>query len=453
MPQIDFDQALDATWAEFHADLTRNLVTMDAGESLLLESHFDSLDDDAQAPASIRLSCQPGPLLRCEIPHSRFLHSLRLLTTSQSIRLRALGVRPPSLFDDVDPADDVCDGRPPAPRTLDRFKAYGPDGGQPNQRGEFGQRAHHLDVDRDEVGRLADLALIVLREFWQVPDPSFLRADAGSLSTVPESRSMAPAGAAEDPAVLLPRLIEHTLTRRAGHSPAIDDFGDYSVPCEGRMVQVRALPEDGYIEVFAGVLHGVPERADTTAIIAALNDSWPYGRLLLHDGSLLAVLRVDAQPLLPPHLLRGIEHVAVLAAEAEHFAEHLGGAPTPVLEAHPADELPLSLNDHDLISQKLPLMALLHTGRPEALFSAQDAADESGGDLTSLAECVAVAEELQRRWQDLEGQPARIGVGGLSEHVARTFGWSKVAERLRAGLHLMTRPPAHEDQQLTLFDE
>lgn len=440
MPQIEFDQALDTTWAEFHADLTRNLVAMGTGESLLLESHHDTLDGRARVPASLRLSCQPGPTLRCEIPDNRHLHPLRALTEAQSARLRALGVQRPSLLEDlaVSPAG-------PAPR------AYGPDAGQPNERGEFGQRAHHLDVDRDEVGRLADLALIVLREFWQIADPSFLRANFDTLAAAPSSP---PAGdAPEDHAVLLPRLIEHTLTRRAGHTPSVDDYGDYLVPCGAQTVQVRALPEDGYVEVFGSVLCDVPERPETATTVAVLNDSWPYGRLLLVEGSLLAVLRVDAEPLLPPHLLRAIEHVAVLVAEAAHFAEHLGGAPAEALDPAPTEALPLSLDDHDLIAQKLPLMSLLLAGDPDVLFDAHDAAEMVAGDLTSLAECVAVAEELGRRWQECPGHPPRAGVGGLSEHIARTFGWPAVAEQLRAGLHLMTRPPVHEAQQLTLFDD
>ena len=439
MPEIEFDQALNATWAEFHVDLTRHLVTMDVGESLLLESHYDSQDDLALVPASIRLSCQPGPVLRCEIPHGRFLHPLRLLTEGQSLRLRALGVRPPSLFDDTAPEDNECDGTPPpAARNVDRSSVYGPDGGQPNDRGEFGQRANHLDVDRDQVGRLADLALIVLREFWRVPDPSFLRADVDGLSTVPESTSMAPAAAAKDPAVLLPRLVKRTLARWSGQPPVLDADGDHLVSSYAQWVHVRALPAEESVEVFAAVLHEIPERPDTAGAIAALADAWRTGRLVLVEGSLLAVIRVDAAPFLPPHLLRAIEHVAQVATAAASYAEVLGGVPAePAVQ--PAAAPLCSIHDHELIAVENPLLGELLGDDSEAQFSAQDAADAADGDLTALAEGIGVAESLRERWQALAD-------------VDEAYAWQGVAEALRAGLHLVTRPPVHEGQ-LELFDD
>lgn len=296
MPEHSYSDETDRAWAQFRSDLTRYLRQMEDHDTLVLSSHYDVREHPSDDPARVRLSARPGSIFRCEVPANRFLPPQRALQYADHERLFQLGFEEP----------DQCEHEEPTA-------------------GHHGSDAYYLDIGPAEISHLATAAVVVFRDIWGLPAPSFLRGKAAGRSDVPEFDAWAPEIEEDAPESSLQILVEATLVKAYGGPLSVDHEGVITLTYRDSHVHVRPLCDDGYIDIYAGILpvfeSDCEEEYDFTrevlTAIPHLNVQWPSVKWHLAEDALLGIVRVDAEPFMPNHLIRALNSLHALLDSAD----------------------------------------------------------------------------------------------------------------------------------------
>ena len=101
MSDNTFDLEILSAWTTFETHLARYISVMEDDDTLVVESHYDSMDELADAPACIQFFAWNQTSVRCEVPSNRFLHPLRMLEPEDHSALLDMGFNAPDLCEHV----------------------------------------------------------------------------------------------------------------------------------------------------------------------------------------------------------------------------------------------------------------------------------------------------------------------------------------------------------------
>lgn len=303
---FDFDDGVDRAWKAFTLALADHLTAMRTDDTLTLD-WLDETTVDGFAPW-IQFLLWDDEYVRAEVSSNPYLAPRYALDAESENRLCALGWQRPTHL----PADAPGDG----------------------------SSAFFVDVETRRSDQLAALTVTTLREIWNVPHPSFLRAEIkGSL----EGTALAGI-AADDPepdpeppldpdTAVTPRdvselrtLFARTVAQTLGFVPDNDSDGDVVLQLDEHTVFVIAHPDRPLVRVWMPLLHGITTRARAAEQLCDLTLRWSAIRFLLDDDQLSASIDVSAQPFVPRHLTEALEQIRMFGPHVdEAFAAGFGG--------------------------------------------------------------------------------------------------------------------------------
>ncbi len=297
---FDLDRATDQAWTGFSARLSDVIAHLDPGARLTIGSI--ATEQEGQAPF-VSFGCDGERDIIAEAAANAALSEEFQLTAEQLTALAALGWEPPNV-DDEHPS--------------------------PN----FWRRA-----PQEHSAELAEAAVAVLRQIYQVPHPAFLAPDQlAEILTPPSTRELpvATAIAEADLTVVragsfaeLDRLVGDDLAAVLGYPPMRDQDGDYAIRVGSTMVFVRPVSDAQEVLVFAAVVHDVEGRSRAMEVLTDLNAEARFVRFLLIRDRVFVSLSLFAQPFVPAHLRQALDTVSLVADRIdEHLASKLRGRTT-----------------------------------------------------------------------------------------------------------------------------
>lgn len=430
MSDNTFDLEILSAWTTFETHLARYISVMEDDDTLVVESHYDSMDELADAPACIQFFAWNQTSVRCEVPSNRFLHPMRMLEPEDHSTLLDMGFNAP----------DLCE--------------HEPEGN--------GSMSFYIDVDRARPEELVTKVLRVFREMWSIAHPSFLRASTSGRESTPAfatTPSHAPSGSGD----MLRILVDGAVERLLGHPPKRDDDGDIPLVRGEQVTYVRVLEDDEYVEVFSRVVHSVENLENAAVILAQLNRQWPTIKLILVEQSVLGVVRVDGAPFVAEHLLRALRSFAELAEASDELAEELGGQPIRATGdtafndgmASEHEDPGAEYESHECHEFPPALMALLELdadGTGE--LSAEEVAVICEHDRDTILDYLRISQEQETAWHEALTESIRRKDDDTDLCAGEKRAWTHAIRNLRRGLRVVVLPAKDAaPTQLGLFDD
>lgn len=195
----------------------------------------------------------------------------------------------------------------------------------------------HRAVPHRDADKIAAETVGLLRDVHAVMHPAFLL-----VSGVPDLIDGGLAGAAgaaypsNDPrefidpvdSAHLLNLAFDTISQDLGRDPARDTDGDIVIETKTTRVIIRVLDKTPVIQIFGRLVHDVSHPFAAPAVVAQLNNDYPFVKFLFADDSVLACVHLPAIPFVPAHLRHMLATFADLADElSDDLVRRLGGAP------------------------------------------------------------------------------------------------------------------------------
>ena len=296
---FDLDRSTDEAWSAFAVRLADVISHMDNGATLRIGSL--ATEQEGTSPF-VLFRCDPSEEMVAEAAGNASLSEEFQLVAGQLEALEELGWNPP------------------------------------NVDSEYPCENYWLPGDQEHAAELAQSAVRVLRDIYQVPHPAFLAPD--QLAEI-----LTPAGVKESPTTTfqsddlvgqlvsgkpqLDRLIGAELTQLLGHPPMRDSEGDFALRVGSTMVFVRATSDAQEVLVFSAVVHDVEGRSRAMEVLSDLNTEARFVRFMLIRDRVFVSLSIFAQPFVPAHLHQALRAVSVVSDEIdEHLASKLRGRTT-----------------------------------------------------------------------------------------------------------------------------
>lgn len=419
-----FDDSVDRAWQHFQSALAHHLGAMDDTDSLALQSLEPGIADD-HTPF-VRFLVDDNRV-SCWVPANRDSEARHTLTAAAEARLVDLGWTL---------SDRSSDGE--------------------------GRRFYWAAEPRRRTDQLAAMSVAALREAWNVPHPSFLRAgSAGRPAELPFAANYSRDGLPVEPEltpnaeaaqrIVFPRdrthlreLVGEFLAGYSEDPPFVDADGDFELRFEKMAVFVKAHPAAPYVQIWVPLLHWISNRTQGAEIVAELNAEWPLIKFVLVEDRLCASINLMAQPFVPRHLEDMLGRMpAFLATFDDRFAARFG----TVSFRHPEETV-----EHECEPEFPPgLMAVIDLG-PDAAgaLGARRVADACGYDRDTLLEYIHISSEQEAEWRGHE-EAARQSPDqeDLELCESEAQGWSRTTECLRAALRLVDSPGRHRAPDAT----
>ncbi|MDQ7991892.1 MAG: YbjN domain-containing protein [Propionicimonas sp.] len=293
---FDLDRSIDDAWAGFTERLGEVVSVMDPGGTLTLGSL--STGPAGRSPF-VRFSCLDDRRILTHASGNGELGDDHQVGVAGLQRLADLGWEPPAV-----------DGPHPGPH-------------------------HWFVAAQEESDTIAQRAVAVLREVFQVRHPAFLAPDQLAEVLAPPASPELPGDTflAEDLHALVPTSAEHLealvrveLAQILGYEPLTDTDGDFAIRVGSAMVFVRCTPDAHEVLVFSPVVHELEGRSRAMEVLSDLNAQARYVRFLLIRDRVFASMSVLAYPFVPAHLHQALRTVTVVADEIdEELARRLRG--------------------------------------------------------------------------------------------------------------------------------
>jgi Putative bacterial sensory transduction regulator len=193
-------------------------------------------------------------------------------------------------------------------------------------------------VRRRDVDQLAAETVRLLRDVHGVMHPAFLRVsgdsdlvdgdDGGSgtgLSAISDGAATAEVTEPVDAAHLL-ELAFATITHDLGREPDRDVDGDIVVETGTTRVFVRVLERTPVIQLLARLVHNISHPQAAPAVVASLNNDYPFVKFIFADEAVLACVHLPAIAFVPAQLRHMLAIFADLADELDdELVRRLGG--------------------------------------------------------------------------------------------------------------------------------
>lgn len=248
-----FDEALEASWGRFEAELLRRLMSL--GDGFLIISTGPPLDDGASP--YVQFASSPGEV-RGEVSSNRYLGSGSKLTRADHQALRALGW--------------IAPGRGTANSNW------------------------HIDVDLDIAPLLTGMAVATLRQVLGVISPDFLLRDDDQPEVEAEEAERFVLGCAESPEQLM-EMVSQILVERGQEAAEPDGDGDLFVEGPRGFCWVQARRDLPAVTFWGTVLSDVTNLQQALLEINVLNRRVPFVRFSLSGDTILFHSDLGAVPL------------------------------------------------------------------------------------------------------------------------------------------------------------
>lgn len=314
----DVDAQADHAWRAFRGRLADHVAGLEDGEVLVVET--DPADDEGTEPYVQFLGLGDG-LLRAEVSSNVWLRAERRLDAAAEARLVELGWAAP-LSDEVGLDENF-----------------------------------YLDAGTREADRVAELAVVALREVFGVPHPVFLTADGLEREPGQPVPDDGPPAGDELPLAVQPRdrdelvdWVDRVLTPVFGHPPRHDEDDDIPVNAGTAALFVRVRDDMPAVQIFCRLVGGVRDPEAAVHEVNLLNAEHRFVDFALVDDAVMADVHVLAMPLAPAHLRDMLEVMCGVADRVGPvLARRVGGevaftARTTADEEDPLEDL---LVEHD----------------------------------------------------------------------------------------------------------
>jgi hypothetical protein len=183
--------------------------------------------------------------------------------------------------------------------------------------------ADTIGLLRDDHGVMHPAFLTVAGESYEVDFGRGLSA-TGTSSTFEDE----PAGQVTEAldAAHLVELAFAAITHGLGREPLRDVDGDLIVESGSTRVFVRVLESAPVIQLFSRLVHNIAQSQSAAAVVAALNNEYPFVKFLFADEAVLASMHVPAIPFVPAQLRHMLAIFSELADELDdELVRRLGG--------------------------------------------------------------------------------------------------------------------------------
>ncbi|MBJ8347886.1 hypothetical protein [Antrihabitans sp. YC2-6] len=351
-----FDTTVVAAWTDFRTCLADRLAALPKGEKIVLTCSYDVI----YPLPEVVFTVTGANRVRCEIPAGP---RLRFMETADLDAMFEAGWK------------QRKDGRVVL---------------------EFGRR--YSD-------KLAALAVVVVRDMWEVPHPAFL-TEGGPAEPEPIV-AVAPRGRdhlQELAAAVVSDLVSEPVLR--------DEDGDIPLTI-GDMSSLLCVRVDEPTIAFYAVLG---DATNAAAVLEEHSQVWPDVNLRIVDDAVVGVLRLEATVFVAKNLESAF-------AKWIHFMRE--GAPVI------ASELEV-----DNVAQSLPaaLQCLLHLDQLDA----SEVAAICDNDRDSILEYLLICSEQEISWRRSASDALDAEEAAACEHEAEA--WANTHESLRAALRVVVLP-------------
>ncbi|TSE01826.1 hypothetical protein FOS14_00020 [Skermania sp. ID1734] len=379
---FDFDASVEQAWVAFRGRLADDLAELQKGGDLVLELPGDQ-------SGAVRFKVTGANRLRCEVWPAHPL-SQRPLDGAALDRLIELGWRPR------------------------RSGLY------------------VLEVGRRWVDKMAAAAVILMRELWNVPHPTFI--DDGKIEP-PAEPSLQVTTVAENRDHLM-SLVHSALQELVCDPLNIDEDGDIRFDIGGIPSWLRVRGDEPTIEFFAMLSNDATDPACVCPVIMEHSRQWPDVKLLQIGESVYAVLRLASAVFAAKNLQLALEDwLSFMGGGAPAIVKDLAERPTIA-----------ELDDHDENPEKqtsLPpaLSCLLQLDLEGGSLSAREVATICEHSRDGILEYIRICSEQELSW--LRSADEAEGLGDHEEaaacqHEARA--WKRTTASLRAALRVVVLP-------------
>jgi len=295
-----------------------------------------------------------------------------------------------------------------------------------------------------EADQVAAESVAQLRDDLGVVHPAFLTVTGASYPGQ-DGRPLGQVGATEvsqeKPAAQLTEPVDAShlldlafaaITHGLGREPMRDIDGDLVVESGTTRVYVRVLHQAPVIQLFSRLVHHVTHPQSADAIVAGLNNDYPFVKFLFADNAVLASVHVPAIPFVPAQLRHMLAVFSGLADELDdELARRLGGerevervaGPDPVEEEEPEGLPP-------------ELMTLVRLDPEGHGLDPEEAAEICGYDRALTRQLLHIAIGQEEVWQ----QAAKESVDDAEQEARATeeaSGWAATRRSLSGALDLI----------------
>lgn len=280
---------LSGAWATLRDRLAEALGVMEEGQYLILTG--------ARSPYYVQFAMEADSLLRAEAVSDAFLPKGKKLGKAQTAALAELGWRAP--------AGDSRGKRSPRRSS-----------GSPNFQGRF--------EGTDEFADAATIAVQTLRDVYGFRRPASLRYHAfegeGAEILLPtlglgRSRERAEEAVDEVPASLEEQVLEVVCDDLGVEDARFDRKGFLALEADGEAVFTLLLADPPCVRLYAPVLLDVTNEAKALGLLNVLNFEGRHARFVLDEGTVIAVIDLPGEPLVPEHFVESFLAIASAASE------------------------------------------------------------------------------------------------------------------------------------------
>ena len=300
---FDIDRSTAQAWAEFQSRLSEVVSVIDDSGDLVIGTESEPAD---KGGPFVSFSSPARDAIRSEAASNAVLADAFQLGQSELAAMDRAGWRPPTTEAD--------------------------NGSEPSAN-------FWIELPQEDSDRLAELAVIALRDVYGVPHPVFLAPDqlAEILTPKAEDPTEQPRFDDEDVTAVMPGSREHLndllddeLTELFGHRPIRDEEGDIAIRVGSTMIFLRTSEDAREIVVFAALVHEIEGgRSRATEVLNDLNSEARWVKFQLIKDRVFATLSVMAQPFVPAHLAQAVQIMSDTAdAIDDHLADKLRGRTT-----------------------------------------------------------------------------------------------------------------------------
>ncbi|WP_430331791.1 T3SS (YopN, CesT) and YbjN peptide-binding chaperone 1 [Rhodococcus sp. ACT016] len=442
-----FDEAMDRSWIVFQHNLADHLSAMRNDDILILD-WIEETTVDGFSPW-IQFLVWDNEFVRAEVSSNAYLAPLYTLAPEDEDRLCALGWGHPTHL--------------------------------PNEEPDDGSPAFFVDKEQRWADQIAAMTVTTLRQIWNVPHPSFLRAemigtlegtdligaDAPDTDPAPEPIPLDDGAAIvpHDPAELRD-LVARTVEQALGFPPERDEDGDVILKLDDQPVFVIAHPDRPLVRVWVPLLYAVAGRTRAAENICHLTGQWPGIRFSLDEDRLNASIDVSGNPFVPRHLVDALDRIGRFVPTIDnHFATRFDGsrfADSMAPGEHDAPDPGAACVEEAASDLPPALMTLLHLDpNGSGALSAQEVAAICGQDRDAVIDFLRITKEQEISWRE-SAETARAENDSIEAEVCdvEARAWSQTHESLRSALreialpdHSRGMPPTTKPHQMELFGD
>ena len=294
---FDIDRSTAQAWTEFQARLSDVISVIDESGDLVIGTETERTENGGPF---VSFSCPARDVIRSEAASNAVLGEAFQLAGPELALMEKAGWNPPS---------------------TDHSQNF------------------WAEMSQEESDRLAELAVVALRDVYGVPHPVFLDPDQLAEILTPKvvEQSTTTIFDADDLTAVLPGSREHLddlvdaqLTEIFGHQPIRDDEGDIAIRVGSTMIFLRTSADGREIVIFAAIVHEIEGgRSRAAEVLNDLNSEARWVKFQLIRDRVFATLSVMAQPYVPAHLAQALKIMADTADGIdEQLADKLRGRTT-----------------------------------------------------------------------------------------------------------------------------